>query len=68
MPRRWDIISCKEYDTWYYLFIRPIEEPIAKDISVVEHSLSFILYYTDSSAICVSLSLLLENMALSTEK
>lgn len=60
MPTRWDIISCKEYGTWYYLFIRPTEEPIAKDISqieVMEHSLSIILYYTDSSAICVSLSL-----------
>lgn len=33
MPTRWDIISCKEYGTWYYLFIRPTEEPIAKDIS-----------------------------------
>lgn len=60
MPTRWDIISCKEYGTWYYLFIRPTVEPIAKDISqieVMEHSRPIILYYTDSSAICVSLSL-----------
>lgn len=60
MPTRWKIISCKEYGTWYHLFIRPTEEPLVNDISqveVMEHSLSVILYYTDSSAICVSVSL-----------
>lgn len=37
-------------------------------IEVIEHSLPILLFYTDSSAICVSLSLSEENMALLTEK
>lgn len=40
-----------------FLFIRPTEEPIAKDISQIEVIEHIFYYYTDSSAICVSLSL-----------
>lgn len=60
MPTRWEIISCEEYGTWYHLFIRPTIEPLVNDgsqIEVMKHSRLLILYYTDSSAICVSLSL-----------
>lgn len=48
MATRWKTISCREYGTWYRLFIRPREEPLVNDISqveVMEHSLSVILYY-----------------------
>lgn len=60
MPTRWEIISCEEYGTCYHLFIRPTIEPLVNDnsqIEVMKHSRLLILYYTDSSAICVSLSL-----------
>lgn len=44
MPTRWDIISCKEHGTWYYLFIRPTEEPIAKGYFTKLWNTAFLLY------------------------
>lgn len=57
MPAKLKITSCKEYVTWYHLFIRPTEEPLINNSSQIEdmeHSLCVVVYYASSSAICVS--------------
>lgn len=56
-PRGRDVVSSEEYGTRYYLFFGPTEKPIPQTESM-KHSLSTMLHYTVSSAICVYLSLL----------